>query len=224
MIWDMALLDEEKDRVIIDTHINAHSFNLAIAPLKELISPFLSVNRESRECALAIYDEKVEMRVFPVPKSNILDSPNPLDLTLKTSFLMQDGGRAKGEIYISPEYDNFILLRCHDQAEPDAVERKVLTWGYKGTLDPREGVISRYVLAELPIAIPKRVGTLTLAAKRSPFALFFACDFSTVKVGLHHYVEEEDGDGGEKFLNHTGTSRVEVFYFFRRPGLSCTVV
>lgn len=85
-------------------------------------------------------------------------------------------------------------------------------------------MISRYVLAELPIAIPKRVGTLTLAAKRSPFALFFACDFSTVKVGLHHYVEEEDGDGGEKFLNHTGTSRVEVSYFFRRPGLSCTVV
>lgn len=101
MIWDMALLDEEKDRVIIDRHINAHSFKLAIAPLKELISPSLSVNRESRECALAIYDEKVEMRVFPVPKSNILDSPNPLDLTLKTSFLMQDGGRAKGEIYIT---------------------------------------------------------------------------------------------------------------------------
>lgn len=91
MIWDMALLDEEKDRVIIDTHINAHSFNLAIAPLKELISPSLSVNRESRECALAIYDEKVEMRVFPVPKSNILDSPNPLDLTLADIFF--DAGR-----------------------------------------------------------------------------------------------------------------------------------
>lgn len=95
---------------------------------------------------------------------------------------MQDGGRAKGEIYISPEYDNFILLQCHDQAEPDAVERKALTWGYKGTLDPSDGVVSRYVLAELPIAIPKRVGTLTLAAKRSPSALFFACDFSTVCI------------------------------------------
>lgn len=137
---------------------------------------------------------------------------------------MQDGGRAKGEIYISPEYDNFILLQCHDQAEPDAVERKALTWGYKGTLDPSDGVVSRNVLAEMPVAIPKRVETLTLAAKRTPSALFFAYDFSPVKVGLHRYIEEEDGDGGEKFLNHTSTSRIEVSYFLRRPGLSCTVV
>ncbi|KAI1261052.1 hypothetical protein F5Y18DRAFT_403201 [Xylariaceae sp. FL1019] len=60
-IWKHALTEEILSRLVI-------SYDTRIIPLRNLISPLLSVSTESRACALRQYDTKVEVYKVPSPK------------------------------------------------------------------------------------------------------------------------------------------------------------
>ncbi|KAI0160778.1 hypothetical protein GGR57DRAFT_456285 [Xylariaceae sp. FL1272] len=57
-IWELALAEELTSRLVI-------LYQFCIIPTKNIISPLLSVNAESRGCALALYDTKVTIYRMP---------------------------------------------------------------------------------------------------------------------------------------------------------------
>ncbi|KAI1262860.1 hypothetical protein F5Y18DRAFT_438669 [Xylariaceae sp. FL1019] len=68
-IWELALAEETSSKRLVILH------DLRAIPRKKLCSPLLSVNTESRRCALKLYSIKLSIYQVPPPK------PNPLYLS-----------------------------------------------------------------------------------------------------------------------------------------------
>lgn len=125
MIWNEALLGERNTRTVILQDDR-------VMPLKHLISPLLSVNYESRTCAQAFYDVKLDVYAVPKVQLDFMDSIFP-DMKYMASQLaemlivsyraitrrvlrevvapvaIENAAHRMGTIYINLEQDTLIL-------------------------------------------------------------------------------------------------------------------
>ncbi|ROV88262.1 hypothetical protein VSDG_09021 [Cytospora chrysosperma] len=106
MIWNEALLGERNSRTVILQDDR-------VMPLKHLISPLLSVNYESRTCAQAFYNVKLD--VYAVPKAQ--DEPIG-GLIANADYWTSRLGKGG----IAP-YRAAIRRIIHDVVAPMAIER-----------------------------------------------------------------------------------------------------
>ncbi|KAI1320316.1 hypothetical protein F5Y16DRAFT_85367 [Xylariaceae sp. FL0255] len=66
-VWEDALAEELRERQDRLTLL-LHTRSIYMAPMKHLASPFLSVSRETRECALKVYETRLMVFRMPTPK------------------------------------------------------------------------------------------------------------------------------------------------------------
>ncbi|KAK6087136.1 hypothetical protein SCUP234_02229 [Seiridium cupressi] len=98
LIWGMALDDESKNRVIFYSLRNG-----VCCPIKSLASPFLFVNRESREQALEHYPTRIEVKRL----AEVVDE----DMIHKEIEQRQTAGYA----YLRLNEDHFVLVRNYSE-------------------------------------------------------------------------------------------------------------
>ncbi|KAI2472734.1 hypothetical protein F4781DRAFT_444437 [Annulohypoxylon bovei var. microspora] len=96
LIWEEALLQESSERIVLLTP--AH---FQIIPSKSLVSPMLTVNKESRYCALKFFDLKLPL--FKLPDSATYNSELFCFDIVDIDTLIKD----KKVVYISLEHDIF---------------------------------------------------------------------------------------------------------------------
>ncbi|KAI5859795.1 hypothetical protein GGS23DRAFT_614602, partial [Durotheca rogersii] len=141
--WEIALHHERRYRVILVR-------NGDIVPLKYLISPFLSVNRESRYFALKTYPLPVRVRLpraqtivgvvmpDPPPPETLSDGEGSLRCLM--GALDADATEPSATIHISLEHDAFIL-------DPNPSPFK----GGRGIRQPAAGLNWTYGTIELTV-------------------------------------------------------------------------
>ncbi|KAI0006454.1 hypothetical protein F4779DRAFT_632944 [Xylariaceae sp. FL0662B] len=132
MIWNEFLLQESSDRMVI-----LDRFTSRILPVKSLVSPLLSVERNSRRCALRFYD--TELMVFKVPSLFYelppygVPKPPRDEQFAKTcaAIARSEAEDCKGAVYISPKHDIFITgipvlqaLQIDEGEEIEAEDRR----------------------------------------------------------------------------------------------------
>ncbi|KAK7757457.1 hypothetical protein SLS62_000472 [Diatrype stigma] len=177
MIWDEALRKEASDRFVVITRAQVHGSAVAVAPVKHLISPFLSATRESRARAQVFYDVKVEMQAFetdePVAFSELTwtleneigQFPPQREVQLTKEALRREP-RSKGAIYISPKHDKFVAASCSPPApDCDEMEAKIMLWGFGGYGHGQSRSTTQYIFAPLGVDTTAHIPTLTLAWK-----------------------------------------------------------
>ncbi|KUI60748.1 hypothetical protein VP1G_07963 [Cytospora mali] len=114
LIWEEALLEARGTRTV--TILDKDR----VVPMKHLISSLLSVDKESRVCAQAFYNTKLD--VYTVPShsgrefknmSNVMCSVFALGLLREAGPRLfgqaEEAGSKAGSIYISPEQDMLIV-------------------------------------------------------------------------------------------------------------------
>ncbi|XXG98935.1 hypothetical protein Hte_005268 [Hypoxylon texense] len=109
MIWEEALREEASNRIVfLDTRTGR------VIPTKHLASPLLSVNKESRQCALRFFGMKLTVERLKEPIG--FDTHNDYDPVSDTGFkqsvdevlpLYIYNDRNYGALYLSPRYDIF---------------------------------------------------------------------------------------------------------------------
>ncbi|KAI0834327.1 hypothetical protein F5Y06DRAFT_306777 [Hypoxylon sp. FL0890] len=98
LMWEEALLEESSGRLIILDH-STHR----VLPFKSLVSPMLTINKESRSCALNFFTIKLTVCKLP--------GPNHPTINVKGSFDFNEVNEApnsKKRLYLSSQHDTFI--------------------------------------------------------------------------------------------------------------------
>ncbi|KAI1262856.1 hypothetical protein F5Y18DRAFT_396506 [Xylariaceae sp. FL1019] len=182
-IWAAALDIELENRlpVLLDTRIY---------PAKKLISPLLSVNTESRACALAVYDTKLAVyRVpFPVPDDlcynehfvevdgvdmeydgDWIDQDMFLDTTAYLIDNAENQGTCSGAVYVSAKKDRFVLPGMFDLNDVSVFSHVEGPYWTAAAAELRrvprcpDQLSLKHVTAALPIPAVKAIETIILA-------------------------------------------------------------
>ncbi|KAK6957867.1 hypothetical protein Daesc_000656 [Daldinia eschscholtzii] len=118
-IWDLALHQEARDRLLIIGQTNNASITnespLCLLPLKHHVSPLLSINSESRCQAKAFYTVKLD--VYEVPRLSKSEIGHHGKCSYQVQYInkiVETASIVKGSIYLSPQYDFFVSVRGVD--------------------------------------------------------------------------------------------------------------
>lgn len=105
IIWRYALLDEARSRFVFLEQ-------LRVFLRKYLCSPFLSVNHESRCLAQEFYSVKLNV-FFDHDLSRLSNEPRAFSIAKRIET--DDNTSMEGFVYVSPEFDTFLLgnVHCH---------------------------------------------------------------------------------------------------------------
>ncbi|KAK7985551.1 hypothetical protein PG988_003173 [Apiospora saccharicola] len=105
MIWIRAAENEASNRLVF-----IHRGTLRPMPIKCLVSPLLSVSKESREVALKHYDLRLD--VLRLPAMGRGGEGEGGRASTHRIWLLRDGleviGTVKGALYLSPDQDRFM--------------------------------------------------------------------------------------------------------------------
>ncbi|KAI0160779.1 hypothetical protein GGR57DRAFT_519668 [Xylariaceae sp. FL1272] len=182
-VWEAALDEEAVNRlpVLLDTRI---------FPVKKLISPLLSVNVESRACALAFYDTKLTVYRLPLPEPDPVfyeehfvnvdgvdieteggwvDQDMFLDTTIDLIDDTENRGTSSGAMYISAKKDRFVLPRWFDLQDVfqfSHIEGPFWTAAagkLRGEPPRSDSPSLQHVTSQLPISAVQAVETIILA-------------------------------------------------------------
>lgn len=115
-IWKYALINECSKRVAF---LDQTTFRIIVKPNRNLISPLLSTNRESRNEGTAFYELKLEVRMLPRLISNCFHgTPTPREGLTRARLdeaVERMGKSAEsvvmGTLYVSVIRDTFMLIR-----------------------------------------------------------------------------------------------------------------
>ncbi|KAI4861177.1 hypothetical protein F4820DRAFT_79433 [Hypoxylon rubiginosum] len=107
-VWKEALLEESSNRIVfLDVRLSR------VIPTKHLASPLLSVNYESRKCALEFFTMTLNVKrlLEPVGYESFFVEPEvggpPYISPVIASHYIEDG--THGVLYLSPRYDIFFV-------------------------------------------------------------------------------------------------------------------
>ncbi|KAI1498131.1 hypothetical protein F5X99DRAFT_432246 [Biscogniauxia marginata] len=113
-IWEIFMLQECSGRLMIIDNLTS-----GILAVLRLLSPLLSVNMESRECATSFYGMKLPVYHVPSTSMDLIPSVHERRFAFSTRGLRAEMARnvmiqareestSQGIMYISPKHDIFV--------------------------------------------------------------------------------------------------------------------
>ncbi|KAI1776679.1 hypothetical protein F4818DRAFT_440078 [Hypoxylon cercidicola] len=123
LVWNRALLEEASTGRIVFFDLDSSR----VIPTKHLVSPMLTLNRESRYCALKFYSMK--LTVARVPKTLDGNYKNSSAIGAYSTFVIPD--EPCGTLFLSQKHDIFVTgfkLGLARQSSYDGPEERWLTY------------------------------------------------------------------------------------------------
>lgn len=102
-IWNAFLEQETSHRlVLLNRYVDG-----AIEPHKQLVSPLLSVNQESRGCALRFYTTKLDVHAYPKQDVDVLEE---IEYEQWPKGLLDSPSSPRvGSLYLNPRKDILVV-------------------------------------------------------------------------------------------------------------------
>ncbi|KAK7993458.1 hypothetical protein PG989_006839 [Apiospora arundinis] len=113
-VWDTFLEQESSHRMVLVNTTPVYNFE----PRKQLVSPLLTINKESRYCALRFYTYKVDVLAYPGPRatrcsSAIMHDEQDIKDCFEYCSLVDDCGLDTsviiGSLYLNLQSDSMVM-------------------------------------------------------------------------------------------------------------------
>ncbi|KAI2469940.1 hypothetical protein F4781DRAFT_200313 [Annulohypoxylon bovei var. microspora] len=147
-IWDLALQQEAHDRLLI-VYQEYRCGRLNILPLKHNASPFLSVNYESRNRAQAFYS--IKLPIYEILEVSCKPAHDGLEARTPGFLAIERGLNPKGTLYISPQWDVFVIILNKDSVYSHRDEN------FLGTGQDQRIVPFQYITADIPYGVTGKI-------------------------------------------------------------------
>ncbi|CAJ2513301.1 Uu.00g014200.m01.CDS01 [Anthostomella pinea] len=182
---------------------------------KNLASPFLRVNAESRHCALRFYNVKLGVWFVqaPILGRNFFEVDEEQTFEKEQAFenIARDQETkilCRGAMYISPEHDTFVIgADCYDFLSFEAQARDLCSPNFTNSLESEESTRHKRLAEPLYATSGELDAVACCAARRLALVELSVYKYSTNMHPNYYYFKEEADD-----LWQTATFTCEKHY------------